>query len=96
MANRRGKVETVIYFILLGSKSTVEGDHHKIKRHLLLGRKAMTNLDSVFKSRVITFFFYLQYFLASRSSPMSQFFELGGQSIGVSASASVFLKNIQD
>ena len=54
MANRRGKVETVIYFILLGSKSTVEGDHHKIKRHLLLGRKAMTNLDSELKSRDIT------------------------------------------
>ena len=54
MANRRGKVETVIYFILLGSKSTVEGDHHKIKRHLLLGRKAMTNLNSILRNRDVT------------------------------------------
>ena len=39
----------------MGSKTTVDGDYsHKIKRHLLLGRKAMTNLDSVFKSRDIT------------------------------------------
>ena len=46
------KVETVTDFIFLGSKITVDGDcHHEIKRHLLLGRKAMTNLDSVLKSR---------------------------------------------
>ena len=39
-------------FILVGSKITVDGDcSHDIKRHLLLGRKAMTNLDSIFKSR---------------------------------------------
>ena len=50
-----GKVETVRYFIFLGSKITVDGEcSHEIKRHLLLGRKAMTNLDSVFKSRDIT------------------------------------------
>ena len=43
-------------FLLLGSKITVDGDcSHEIKRCLLLGRKAMTNLDSIFKSRDITF-----------------------------------------
>ena len=41
-------------FIFLGSKITADGDCHEIKRHLLLGRKAMTNLDSIFKSRDIT------------------------------------------
>ena len=47
--------ETVIGFILGGTKITVDGDcSHKIKRHLLLGRKVMTNLDSIFKSRDIT------------------------------------------
>ena len=46
------KVETVTDFIFLGSKIIVDGDcSHEIKRHLLLGRKAMTNLDSVLKSR---------------------------------------------
>ena len=55
MANRRGKVKAVTDFIFLGSKITVDdGCSHKIKRHLLLGRKAMTNLDSVLKSRDIT------------------------------------------
>ena len=52
MANRRGKVETVRGFIFLGSKITYS---HKIKRCMLLGRRAMTNLDSEFKSRDITF-----------------------------------------
>ena len=48
-------METVADFIFLGSKITVDGDcSHEIKRHLLLGRKAMTNLDSVLKSRDIT------------------------------------------
>ena len=48
-------VETVSDFIFLGSKITANGDcSHKIKRRLLLGRKVMTNLDSIFKSRVIT------------------------------------------
>ena len=47
--------ETVSDFIYLGSKITADGDcSHKIKRHLVLGRKAMTNLDSIFKSRDIT------------------------------------------
>ena len=50
-----GKVETMTDFIFLGSKSTADGDYsHKIKKHLLLGRKAMTNLDSILKSRHIT------------------------------------------
>ena len=47
--------ETVADFIFLGSKITVDGDcSHEIKRHLLLGRKVMTNLDSILKSRDIT------------------------------------------
>ena len=49
-------VETVRDFIFLGSKITADGDfHHEIKRRLLLGRKVMTNLDSILKSRDITF-----------------------------------------
>ena len=48
-------VETMSDFIFLGSKLTADGDcSHEIKRHLLLGRKVMTNLDSIFKSRDIT------------------------------------------
>ena len=55
MENRWGTVETVADFIFLGSKITAEGDcSHEIKRHLLLGRNAMTNLDSVLKSRDVT------------------------------------------
>ena len=50
-----GKVEAVIDFIFLASKITVDSDCiHEIKRHLLPGRKAMTNLDSILKSRDIT------------------------------------------
>ena len=49
-------METVTDFIFLGSKITADGDcTHEIKRHLLLGRKTMTNLDSILKSRDITF-----------------------------------------
>ena len=49
------KVETVTDFIFLGSKITADGDgSHEIKRRLLLGRKVMTNLDSILKSRDIT------------------------------------------
>ena len=49
------KLETVTDFILGGSKITADGDcSHEIKRHLLLGRKVMTKLDSIFKSRDIT------------------------------------------
>ena len=48
-------VKTLTDFIFLGSKITADGDcSHEIKRHLLLGRKAMTNLDSVLQSRAIT------------------------------------------
>ena len=48
-------METVTHFIFMGSKITADGDYsHEIKRHLLLGRKAMTNLDSILKSRDIT------------------------------------------
>jgi len=55
MANRRKKVETVTDFIFLGSKITVDGDcSHEIKQHLLLERRAMTNLDSLLKSRDTT------------------------------------------
>ena len=50
-----GRVETVSDFIFLGSKITADGDcSHEIKRHLPFGRKVMTNLDSIFKSRDIT------------------------------------------
>ena len=56
MANRWGKkMETVTDFIFLGSKITTDSDcSNEIKRHLLLGRKTMTNLDSIFKNRDIT------------------------------------------
>ena len=55
MANRWETMETVRDFILGGSKITTDGDcSHEIKRCLLLGRKAMTNLDSILKSRDIT------------------------------------------
>ena len=48
-------VETMSDFILLGSKITADGDcSHEIKRHVFLGRKVMSNLDSIFKSRDIT------------------------------------------
>ena len=55
MANRRGKVEAVVDFLFSGSKITANGDcNHEIRRQLLLGKKAMTNLDSVLKGRDIT------------------------------------------
>ena len=55
MANRWETAEIVTDFIFLGSKITADGGcSHKIKRYLLLGRKAMTNLDSILKSRDIT------------------------------------------
>ena len=51
----RGKVETVTDFLFLGSKITADGDcSHEIKRHLLLGKKVMTNLNSAIKGRDIT------------------------------------------
>ena len=55
MANRWGSNEIVTDFIFWGSKITADGDcSHEIKRCLLFGRKVMTNLDSIFKSRDIT------------------------------------------
>ena len=55
MADRKGKVEAMTDCIFLGSKITADDDcSHEIKRRLLLGRKVMTNLDSMFKSRDIT------------------------------------------
>ena len=55
MANREGKMEVVTDFLFLGSKTTADGDcSQEMRRHLLLGRKVMTNLDSVLKSRDIT------------------------------------------
>ena len=49
------EMEAVTDFIFLGSKLTVNGDcSHEVRRHLLLGRKAMTNLDSILKSRDVT------------------------------------------
>ena len=55
MVNRWENNETVRYFIFLGSKIIADGDYcHEIKRSLLLGRKAMTNLGSALKSRDIT------------------------------------------
>ena len=55
MANSRETMETVTDFIILGTKITADGDcSHEIKRLSLLGRKAMTNLDSILKSRDIT------------------------------------------
>ena len=55
MANRRRKVEVVTDFLFLGSKITADGDYsHEIRRHLLLGRKTMINLDSVLKNRDVT------------------------------------------
>ena len=55
MGNRKEKVKTVMDFMFLSSKITADGDcSHEIKRCLLLGRKAMTNLDGILKSRAIT------------------------------------------
>ena len=55
MANKGEKVEAVTDFIFFSSKITVDGDcSHEVKRRLLLGRKAMTNLNSVLKSRDVT------------------------------------------
>ena len=60
-------METVTDFIFLGSKITTDGDcSHEIKRHLLLGRKVVTNLDSILKSRAITLPTKLWFFQYSR------------------------------
>ena len=55
MANQRGRIDNTDRFYFLASKTTVNNDcSHEIKRSMILGRKAMTNLDSVLKSRDIT------------------------------------------
>ena len=57
-------METVTDFIFLGSKITADGDcNHEIKRHLLLGREVMENLDSIFKSRDITSLTKVSYYV---------------------------------
>ena len=89
-------VETVADFIFLGSKITADGDcSHEIIRHLLLGRKVMTNLDNILKSRNITLSTKVR-LIQAMVFPVSQFFTSGGQNIGVSASESVLPMNIQD
>ena len=56
MANRWGKVGVVTEFLFLGSKSSVDDDYrHETKRHWLLGKKAMTNVDNILKSKDIIF-----------------------------------------
>ena len=88
-----GKVEAVTNFLFFGSKITEDGDcRHEIKRCLLLGRKAMANLDSVLKSRdiiLLTKVYIVKgmFFPVSGSFLMSWIFTSGGQSIGASASA---------
>ena len=68
MKNTWEKVETVTDFIFLGSKVTADGDcGHEINRCFLLGRKAMTNLDSVLKSRDITLMSVYVYMMCSQS-----------------------------
>ena len=62
-------METVTDFIFLGSKITVDGDYsHEVKRHLLLGRKAMTNLGSIFKSRDVALLTKIRIVKAIQSS----------------------------
>ena len=86
-------VETVSDFTLGGSKITADGDcSHEIKRCLFLGRKVMTKLDSIFKSRDITLPTKVC-LVKAMVFPMSQLFASGGQTTG--ASASVLPMNIQ-
>ena len=96
-------VETVADFISLGSKITADGDcSHEIKRHLLLGRKVMTNLDSILKGRDITLptkirlvkamvFPIVMYGCESWTIKKAE-----SQRIGASALASALPMNIQD
>ena len=85
-------MQTVADFIIIGSKITADGDcSHEIKRRLLLGRKVLTNIDSILKSRDITLLTKVHLVKAMvfpGSFPVSQFFTSGGQRIGASASAS--------
>ena len=93
-------VETVSDFIFLGSKITADGDcSHEIKRHLLLGRKVMTKLDSRLKSRDIALPTKV-HLVKAMVFPVVMYSwtikKAEGQSIGVSASASVLPMNIQN
>ena len=89
-------METASDFILGGSKITADGNFsHEVKKHILLGRKDMTNLDSMLKSRDITLPTKV-HLVKAMVFPMSQLFASADQSIGVSASASVLPMNTQD
>ena len=95
MADRWGNSGSSVRLYFLGSKITADGDSsHEIKRCLLLGRKVMTNLDSIFKSRDITLSTKV-HLVKAMVFPMSQLFAWGGQSTGVSALASCLPKNTQ-
>ena len=84
MAYRWGKMETVADFILLGSKITVDSVcSHEIKRRLLLGRKAMINLDSILKSRNITLLTNVHAFKTGFSSSQVWMWELDYKEIWV-------------
>ena len=77
MVNRRGQSGSSDRLYFLGSKSTADSDcSHEIKRHLLLGRKAMTNLDSILKSRDITLLTEVCIIKADFSSSHVQMWEL--------------------
>ena len=94
-------VEAVSDFIFLSSKITADGDcSHEMKRHLLLGGKVMTNLDSILKNRDVTLstkvhLVKAMIFPVSGSVQMSQFFASAGHSTGASASESVLPMNIR-
>ena len=95
MGNRWGNSGNSARLYFLGSKITADGDcSHEIKRCLLLGRKVMTNLDSILKSREITLPTKV-YLVKAMVFPVSQFSISNGPSIGASASASVIPMNIQ-
>ena len=101
MANRWETMETVRDFIFLGSKITADGDcSHEIKKCLLRGRKTMTNIDSILKSRDITLLTKV-HLVKAMVFPVVIYTSLfgiylGGQSTGVSALASLLPMNIQD
>ena len=89
-------MEVVRDLFLAGFRITADGDcSHEIKRRLLLGRKIMSNLDSILKNRDITLPTKVC-LVKAMFFPMSQLFAWGGQSTGVSALASVLPMNTQD
>ena len=88
-------METVRDLLFLGSKITADSDYsHEIKRHLLLGRKVMSNLDSILKSRDITLPAKV-HLVKTMAFPVSWLFTSGGQSNKTSVSASVLPMTIQ-